>query len=653
MRSENSAFGINVPRTSSTSNNGAQGISHGGIRKGHSYDIPSTLGQQKPAPFALAYHPSIQPPRILTNTEKLQTRAKLSERQAQIKRFEMMIKDLRANFEAESQEKLAPLQSIVDHFDSQILVIQKELVNHWNVFSAERQKAEAAAMAKVTDLEVQIHALKQENSYAASVPAPIRRLPAEILAEIFLLTIHAHAQSPLNLILVCRSWHSVILKMPHNWPTIGLSTSTKPSKAGFILDQTRATLLDVEINTSTCTLKVVDGDKVTGYASLDMATKEVKKWRTLTITGFPHSTNIDACPLRVKSAFIFNGPMDALQSFKIKSICCEDCILLDQLLEVVGSSSHDELTDMEISSPYAMGRLAQPYFATIFHHLVTFKVKVREMRTEVDILTSLERLETLEAHHLRLPSYSLDTDLPLVRTLKRMKIKLASVQWMAGRIFPNMEECTIIRPFYPETLGPGGGVGLPICTQFTYDDHTIDVLPNFYIPKLDTLTIRNDAWNKGRGSTQLAAVWSGMASRATPLKPRVLHLDTLCYDQYLINALGVLPELEELYLGLVRPDGLGRMFFGALEAENGRGSHSPSATYAFGLCPNLRTFGIRYHHWIRHGERDEITPLLHRMIETRQRVGAPLQSVKFWAPKDILDEQAVELCQPTEMGRKS
>jgi len=220
MRSETSSLGINVPSTSSVSNNGAQRTSHGGTRKGHSYNMPIIPGQQKSPPFALAHRPSFQSVRIPTNTEKVQTRAKVAERQAQINGFEMIIRDLRANFEAESQEKLAPLQSIMDHFDSQILVIQKEMADHWNAFSAERQKAEAAVMAKVTDLEVQTHALKQENSYAASILAPIRCLPAELLAEIFLLSIHGHAQSPLDLILVCRSWRSVILKMPHRWPTI-------------------------------------------------------------------------------------------------------------------------------------------------------------------------------------------------------------------------------------------------------------------------------------------------------------------------------------------------------------------------------------------------------------------------------------------------
>ena len=265
------------------------------------------------------------------------------------------------------------------------------------------------------------------------------------------------------------------------------------------MEQTKTIPLDVDINACTGALKVVDGGEVMRSARLEMVAKEVKRWRTLAITSFPHKPDIDACPSR-EPAFTFNGPMDGLQSFKVKSTC-ENSALLDQLLDVVSSGPHAELTDMELSSPNAQ----QPDIATIFHHLVTFKVNVPEMRAEVDILASLEQLETLEAHHLRLPFYPIKTDLPLVCTLRRMKIKLVSVQWMVGRTFPNMEECTLIRPCSPGTLAPGGGVDLPTCTQFTYDSHTIDVLPNFRIPKLDTLTIWNDVWNKARSSRRFGA----------------------------------------------------------------------------------------------------------------------------------------------------
>ena len=128
-----------------------------------------------------------------------------------------------------------------------------------------------------------------------------------------------------------------------------------------------------------------------------------------------------------------------------------------------------------------------------------------------------------------------------------MKIKTVSMQWMAGRTSPNMEECTIIWLHSPERLAPGGGVGLPVCTHFTYDDHIPNTLPNFRIPKLDTLVVRNEAWNNPKGSTQLAAVWN-RAGQMVPLKPRVLYLDTQCHYKYLIKALSMLPELEELHL---------------------------------------------------------------------------------------------------------
>jgi hypothetical protein len=287
----------------------------------------------------------------------------------------------------------------------------------WNEFSAERQEAEAAFTAKVADLEVQIHTLKEESSKAASFLAPIRRLPVEMLAEIFVFSISSHAHTPLELMRVCRKWRAVVLTMPRIWSYLRLCTWTKPDKVKFILERTGVTPLDVEIDPGIDDLKMVDSNEFRKYAGLELAAKEANRWRNLTITNFPNKLDIDAYSTPEKPAFEFCGPMDKLESFKIKSIC-EDSAVFNQLLDVVGSSSHDKLTDMELSSPNAIYHLAQPQFASIFCALVTFKVDVREMRTEVDILAQFQRLENLEAYRLRLPTYPIDTDLPLVRTLK-------------------------------------------------------------------------------------------------------------------------------------------------------------------------------------------------------------------------------------------
>ncbi len=561
---------------------------------------------------------------------------------------------MRAAYEAESQEKVAGLRSTLDDLHSQILALQKQMADCWIAFLAKRQKGEAAVTAEVTDLEKRIHVLNQENSKVASFLAPIRRLPVEMLAEIFTTSIACHAHSRLELMRACRSWRAMVLTMPCIRSDIRLCTWTKADKIDFILERTGVNPLDVEVDTSVEMLKMVDTTAFSQYAGLELAAKTAKRWRSLTVKAFPNQLDIDAHSTPEKPAFVFSGPMDDLQSFKIKTIC-EDSAVFNQLIDVVGNSSHHKLTDMELSSPNSIYMLSQPQFASVFRRLVTFKVDVREMRTEVDILAQFEHLETLEAHRLRLPHYHTDVDLPLVRTLKWMKIKTVSVQWMAGRTFPNMEDCTIIWPHYPESLGPGGGVDLPACTRFTYDDHIIDTLPNFRIPKLDKLIVLNEAWNKKlivlneawnkpRGSTQLAAVWNGAAGQVAPLKSRVLHLDTQCYEQHLINALTMLPELEELHLGVVRPDGLGKKFFCALQAKKGRSSRSVmSATHTSPFYPLLKTFGIRYRRWIRE---DETTPPLRQFVESRQKTDTPLQSLKFWPTKETAEDAAEDLRKP-------
>ena len=529
----------------------------------------------------------------------------------------------------------------MDILHNQIIFIQQKMASLWNMFAEDRHKAERVVQAVVEDLRAKVHILEKKNDNAASFLAPIRRLPPEMLAEVFQMAVCVNDQSPLELARVSQSWRSVVLSMPRIWSNLRLSMWTKADKVDFILERTRHVPLDIEIDTGADIFKVVD-EKEIRYAGMERAMSVASRWRSLIITGFPSKVDIDAHWTPAKSASTFSGPIDTLESFRIQNHC-EDSILFEQLLDTVGKSSHEKLIAMELSSPNAIYHLAQPQFTSIFRRLVTFKVDVREMRTEVDILTHFEQLETLEAFRLRLPTYGPETDLPLVRTLKRMKIKTVSVQWMAGRTFPKLQECDIIWPHYPEALAPGGGVDLPVCTDFSYDDHIIDTLPNFRVPKLDTLVVRNEAWNKPRGSTQLAAVWKG-ADHSAPLKPRVLYLDTQCHDQHLINALTMLPELEELYLGVVRPDGLGKKFFGALQAKKGKGSRPSSASHVSMLCPNLRKFGIRFRRWLHDNERDEITPLLRKVVDSRRKSDTPLESCKFWPTKDTADALAIDLC---------
>ena len=102
---------------------------------------------------------------------------------------------------------------------------------------------------------------------------------------------------------------------------------------------------------------------------------------------------------------------------------------------------------------------------------------------------------------------------------------------MQGRRFSKLLDCTIMWPH------------LPVCAHLTYDDHILQRLTVFDLPLLDALMIRNEAWNRPRGSQQLGFIWGPIVPAEKILRQRVLHLDTQSYDQYLISALKTIPEV--------------------------------------------------------------------------------------------------------------
>ena len=118
-------------------------------------------------------------------------------------------------------------------------------------------------------------------------------------------------------------------------------------------------------------------------------------------------------------------------------------------------------------------------------------------------------------------------------------------------------------------------VGLPICANFTYDDHLLQPPTAFNLPSLGELIVRNEAWNRPRGSQQPSLILGPTIPLDKILRPRVLHLDTQCYDQHLISALKMIPEIEELILGLVRPEALKIPFLIDRQERKGNPYKSP------------------------------------------------------------------------------
>lgn len=584
-------------------------------------------------------------------TEKIQEG--ISQRKGEITKLNLQIRDLEALQQKQTHEEGERVRPTLEKLQAQATILQQQIAQHSRDHDTHIAQSWRDTRAVVLNSKGKILALEQEKNQLISLLAPIHHLPTEMLTEIFTAAITEYGCSALQLTHVCRSWRLILLALSRIWSKFQVGPRTSTGKIECLLERSGRVPLDVELDTEPDATACILGPCLSYSALLPLA-DTCERWRNLTICSFPSAEKL--LDLEASGIFlVFTGPLVNLESFRVTHPC-EMSPALGNLIDLARMVETSKLTILDLSSASALYRFADPS-SSVFRHLRTFKVDFAEMKDPLDILPQFQCLEDMYVHRLHLPLYSQTAHLPLTYTLKRMFLKSTSTQWMHNRTFSKLVECTIIWPHFPETLLGHNGVDLPACTIFTYDDHLLQPLGAFNLPVVNTLVVRNEAWNRPRGSQQLGFIWGPNLSIERVLRPRVLHLDTQCYDQHLITALKMMPQVEELILGLVRPDALGKKFLLAMIAKKGRDSVRSTNTDAGNdvlgvdtgpawtpsLCPNLNTFGLKYRRWLRDYENDELTPLFLKVVETRSKSGTPLKSFKVWPTKDTLDQGAREL----------
>ena len=284
-------------------------------------------------------------------------------------------------------------------------------------------------------------------------------------------------------------------------------------------------------------------------------------------------------------------PLQRLESFKL-ALRCNLGNFLEPLLNAITTTVTPRFTVMEIFHPDAALYLLRPVHFQIFSLLTTLRLTCRTMEGPVDVLPSLHKLEIFEAHHISLPIYPPDVDLPLVQTLRILNLKSVSVQWMEARTFPALEECSIIFPHHADAIQ---SVCMPSCSILRYDSNNLGTLEKFCIPPLDRLEIKCGQWRTWSGNLQLVALHSIFAAQSLTC----LHLEIKCSERLLVHMLRLAPALEELCMGLSSPHTLSIAFFLALAAggRNAKAGRSRQAIAPLGR--ELRLLQLRYKRWLR------------------------------------------------------
>ena len=256
---------------------------------------------------------------------------------------------------------------------------------------------------------------------------------------------------------------------------------------------------------------------------------------------------------------------------------------------------------MEVFHPDAALDIVQPAHFQIFSSLTTLRLVSRRVQNPVDILPSLHKLEIFEAHHLSLPIYPPTVDLPLAQILRVLHLKSVSVQWMAGRIFPALKECSITFPNHANAIQ---FVDMPSCSVLKYDSNKLGTLEHFHHPPLVRLEVRCSQWRTWRGNLQFVALHRIFAAQSLTC----LHLEIKCSERLLAYMLGLVPGLEELWMRLSGPHALSSAFFLTFAAGGCNASVGPLSQKTAPLCRQLRMLHLYYKRWSRGTEKNSLIP---------------------------------------------
>ena len=472
---------------------------------------------------------------------------------------------------------------------------------------------------------------RDEYSCIIDVIAPITRLPFELLRQIFLIIIDETSSPPM---LVCKHWHSILTS---TWASLKLGTRTPMDVVARKLERNQW-LLDVVVDTDSDRDDFTPSDSA--FEAIFAAIEASSRWRSFVVESFPRQADLPEDLVNHRLQRCPNTTMSRFTTFKVKSTC-ETSPFLNGLLHILGTTAGPELTTVEINSPSVISFLA-PAYPFIFRSIRVLSLDTPGVPSSVDLLPHLHQLETFTVSHISFPIYHIDVNLPFIHTLRHLKLRAVSIQWMSGRTFPTLEYCTLIFPLHRNTLHTFSTT-LPNCKHLTFQGSPLDILNGISAHKLTQLSVTCSGSFNRRGSRQLVQL-SHQVLGGSRLAPTILHISVGAKNQAWINALPFMSNLEELIIDNARPTSLGAKVFRSLVIRpTRRGACAP-------LCPSLKRLGLKYHRWLRRTERFSLIPDLVYLIKSRERSNYALESLSMCMTSN--QEDPLQLVEGSRMSPK-
>ena len=468
-------------------------------------------------------------------------------------------------------------------------------------------------------------------------------LPTELLREIFLYCIEVNQMKSVQLASVCRHWRSVITSIASLWSTLRVGTWTETEQVATWLQ--RAYPKKVIIDSRRDSQSPSEAPK---FTALQNALTSTDQWHELTISSFPPEDL--ATQLRIHAA----NTMNVLKVLHVAAGCVRSPSLA-HLLNLVPTEA--PLRELRLHSPFASTHFLQSYWFPALKNLTVLIVSGRAINEPFVLLPTFAKLQIFEADRLHLPFYEPNANLPLLCTLRRLHLRACSIQWMAGRQLPCLEECAILLPRHWEVI-QHDRVQLPSCKKLTYHCHPMTSVRYFHVPEMTAMELKSHDCNEQRVHRQLRYL-CGVDARISKLT--VLHLTFQCSEQVLIKVLKYLVPLQELVLSIAHPSPFWQDFLESLAANpstnewpvwdplvsdyhnhQGWETWCSSQTWHANVLPYLKYLGIQCPKGFSQSECIENSSLFRLVGLTRLYLTPPLEHLKVWEGRGGTDDIVVD-----------
>ena len=464
-------------------------------------------------------------------------------------------------------------------------------------------------------------------------------LSIEMLTDIFLYAVEAYQMTPYQLVAVCRRWRNIINGMSHLWSTLCLWTYTEIENIDIWLDRSRNGPLTVKIDPQRDMGRQSNDQP---YAGLQYALRSIYRWQSLVIaSSLTHETFGEAVDFQTAK------PFEHLTSIELGQRC-QDSSTLTRLLNHV-SETAIILSDMSLLSPCAITFFLQPSGSLVLNILTTLVIDGKGISEPVSILPLLGNLQVLNASNLLLPNYNTSTNLPFLSTLKQLKLRGVPIQWMAGREFKCLEDCTIIYALSQELIQLR--IDLPCCRTLAYQGYPISTLQHFHTPQVNKMVL--DTHDTKRKRVQQHLDLFRLDGKLSQL--HTLHLTLSCSEGALTNALEHMEHLQELVLSITYPSSSLESFLMSLAARPSSEDWPEWPYYKYdahrkwmdwcssqawhtNMLPSLRSLCIQSSKGFSQSQCLENCPILRYLAWTRAQMTPPLEHLKVWEGRGTSDD---------------